>query len=105
MVLPAVVFQQLDFCRWLEAYHPEYGDIAAISFVVTAAFVTFSANRLNSVFEVYERAQISAYGTSIEHVQDAVMRFSSDGAVLFTSKSAEKLFGCHRYELSGSGLH
>jgi len=37
-------------------------------------------------------------------VQDAVMRFGSDGAVLFTSKSAEKLFGCHRYELSGNGL-
>jgi cell cycle sensor histidine kinase DivJ len=32
------------------------------------------------------------------------MRFSNDGTVLFTSRSSEKLFGCHRYELSGTGL-
>jgi cell cycle sensor histidine kinase DivJ len=32
------------------------------------------------------------------------MRFSSDGTVLFISRSTEKLFGCRRYEISGSGL-
>src|SRR5690606_4534306 len=36
--------------------------------------------------------------------QDAVMRFASDGSMLFVSRSAEKLFGCQRYELAGSGL-
>ena len=40
----------------------------------------------------------------MNEVQDAVMRFGSDGAVLFTSQSAEKLFGCYRYELTGTGL-
>ena len=66
--------------------------------------VAHSANRLNSVFEVYEKAQINAYRHLIEHVQDAVMRFSADGSVLFTSQSSETLFGCRRYELNGSGL-
>src|SRR5437868_13867513 len=47
---------------------------------------------------------MSAYRHLVENVQDAVMRFTGDGTVLFTSRSAEKLFGCHRYELPGSGL-
>ncbi len=55
------------------------------------------------MFEVYEKAQINAYRHLIEHVQDAVMRFSPDGTVLFTSRSAEKLFGCRRFELRGRG--
>jgi cell cycle sensor histidine kinase DivJ len=56
------------------------------------------------VFEVYERAQVNAYRHLIEHVQDAVMRFGSDGAMLFASRSSEKLLGCPRYELAGSGM-
>ncbi|MEQ1901342.1 MAG: PAS domain-containing sensor histidine kinase [Devosia sp.] len=89
---------------WPEPFYPAYGTVAAIVFILTAAIVSFSAHRLNSAFEVYERGQVNAYRHLIENVQDAVMRFGTDGSVLFTSKSAEKLFGCHRYELSGQGL-
>lgn len=89
---------------WPEPFYPAYGTVAAIAFILTAAIVSFSAHRLNSAFEVYERGQVNAYRHLIENVQDAVMRFGTDGGVLFTSKSAEKLFGCHRYELSGQGL-
>jgi cell cycle sensor histidine kinase DivJ len=66
--------------------------------------VAHSANRVNSVFEVYEKAQINAYKHLIEHVQDAVMRFSGEGALLFASRSTEKLLGCRRYELAGTGI-
>jgi len=89
---------------WPEPNHPLYPFISAATFVVTALLVAYSAGRLNSAFAVYERGQMNAYKHLVENVQDAVMRFGADGAVLFTSQSAEKLFGCHRYELTGSGL-
>ena len=94
----------LGLVSWPELNRPEYGLVAALAFVITALMVAFAASRLNTAFAVYERGQVNAYRHLVEHVQDAVMRFASDGSVLFTSKSAEKLFGCHRYELSGSGL-
>ncbi|RYE11208.1 MAG: PAS domain-containing sensor histidine kinase [Hyphomicrobiales bacterium] len=89
---------------WPEVPHPAYPYISAMSFVVTALVVAFTASRLNTAYAVYERGQMNAYRHLVENVQDAVMRFGSDGQVVFTSKSAEKLFGCQRYELSGSGL-
>ena len=89
---------------WPEPFRPQYGLVAGGTFLIAAVIVAFSANRLNSAFEVYEKSQISAYRHLIEHVQDAVMRFSPDGQVLFASRSSEKLFGCRRYELSGGGM-
>ena len=94
----------LGLVAWPEPNRPEYALISALAFVLTALIVAFTASRLNTAFAVYERGQVNAYRHLVENVQDAVMRFASDGAVLFTSKSAEKLFGCHRYELSGTGL-
>jgi cell cycle sensor histidine kinase DivJ len=94
----------IGLLHWPEAFRPEFGLVAGLAFLATALMVAHSANRLNSVFEVYEKAQINAYRHLIEHVQDAVMRFSSDGTMLFASRSSEKLFSCHRYELTGSGL-
>jgi cell cycle sensor histidine kinase DivJ len=94
----------LGLVAWPEPARPEYAWIAAGAFVVTALVVALTAARLSSAFAVYERSQMSAYRHLVENVQDAVMRFTGDGTVLFTSRSAEKLFGCHRYELSGSGL-
>jgi hypothetical protein len=62
---------------WPEPNHPDYSVVAAIAFLVTALLVALTASRLNSAFEVYEKAQINAYRHLIEHVQDAVMRFSA----------------------------
>ena len=76
----------------------------AITFVGSVGVVIHTANRINAAYEVYDKAQVNAYRHLIEHVQDAVIRFSSDGEVLLASQSSEKLFGCRRYELSGSGL-
>ena len=76
----------------------------AMTFVGSVGVVIHTANRINAAYEVYDKAQVNAYRHLIEHVQDAVIRFSSDGEVLLASQSSEKLFGCRRYELSGSGL-
>lgn len=94
----------LGIATWPEAPRPEYTLISGMSFLITALMTAFTASRLNTAFAVYERGQMIAYRHLVENVQDAVMRFATDGSVIFTSKSAEKLFGCQRYELSGSGL-
>src|SRR3569623_367386 len=94
----------LGLVHWPEPIRPDFALIAAFAFVATALTVAYSASQLNTAFAVYERGQVNAYRHLVENVQDAELRFGSDGAVLFTCKSAEKLFGCHRYELSVSGL-
>jgi cell cycle sensor histidine kinase DivJ len=94
----------LGLVTWPEAPRPEYALISGVSFLVTALVTAFTASRLNSAFGVYERGQMIAYRHLVENVQDAVMRFGTDGSVIFASKSAEKLFGAPRYQLSGSGL-
>jgi cell cycle sensor histidine kinase DivJ len=76
----------------------------AMAFVTVVALVLHSANRINAAYEVYDKAQVTAYQHLLEHVQDGVIRFSSAGEILLASRSSERLFGCRRYELSGGGL-
>ncbi len=78
--------------------------ISIAGFLAAAAVVCYSANRINSAYEVNDKAQISAYRHLIEHVQDAVLRFAGDGTILLASRSAETLFGCPRYQLAGAGI-
>ena len=89
---------------WPEPYTQALRISGGLTFAVAALIVAHTANRLNTAFEVYDRAQINAYRHLLEHVQDAVMRFSAEGDLLFTSRSSEKLLGCKRYELAGDGL-
>ncbi|MDR3475218.1 MAG: PAS domain-containing sensor histidine kinase [Devosia sp.] len=89
---------------WPEPYQPAFRLVGGLTFGIVALIVAYTANRLNQAFEVYDRAQINAYRHLLEHVQDAVIRFSSEGELLFASRSSETLLGCKRYELSGNGL-
>lgn len=94
----------LGFAGWPAVDRSSYAVIAIATFTLTALMVAYATSRLNTAFAVYERGQMNAYRHLVENVQDAVMRFSADGSVLFTSRSAERLFGCQRYELGGSGV-
>lgn len=87
---------------WPVFLSPSFAGVTAFS--ITALLVGYTATRLGAAFEVHDASKINTYRHLIEHVQDAVMRFSEDGEVLFTSHSAERLFGCRRYELSRGGL-
>ncbi|ODT81657.1 MAG: hypothetical protein ABS76_10895 [Pelagibacterium sp. SCN 64-44] len=82
---------------------------SAFGFLGAFAVVAHSAHRINAAYEVHDKAQISAYRHLIEHVQDAVLRFGTDGAVLLASRSSEALFGCPRYQIAnevfGERLH
>ncbi len=73
-------------------------------FAVAVGVVAHTGNRIGSAYEVYDKAQVTAYRHLIEHVEDAVIRFSSDGEVLMASRSSERLFGCPRYLLNGAAL-
>ena len=76
----------------------------ALAFLVSVVVVLHTGNKISAAYEVYDKAQVSAYRHLIEHVQDAVLRFSNEGDVLMASQSSETLFGCRRYQLTGSGL-
>ncbi|UXN73479.1 PAS domain S-box protein [Devosia sp. A8/3-2] len=76
---------------------------SVLAFPGCVGIVGHTANRINAAYEVYDKAQVTAYRHLIEHVQDAVIRFSSTGEVLLASRSSEELFGCRRYELTGTG--
>jgi cell cycle sensor histidine kinase DivJ len=77
---------------------------AAATFVTTVGLVIHTASRISAAYEVYDKAQVTAYRHLIEHVKDAVLRFSSDGEILLASQSSEQLFGCRRYQLTASSL-
>jgi cell cycle sensor histidine kinase DivJ len=77
---------------------------AFAAFIACVGIVAHSANRINTAYEVYDKAQMTAYRHLIEHVQDGVIRFSSAGEILLASRSSEQLFGCRRYEISSGGL-
>ena len=74
------------------------------AFCAATAIVLHTAHRINAAYEVYDKSQMAAYRHLIEHVQDGVIRFSSEGDILLASRSSEQLFGCRRYELSTSAL-
>ena len=77
---------------------------SAFGFLAAFAVVAHSAHRISAAYEVHDKAQLSAYRHLVKHVQDAVLRFSADGAILLASRSSEALFGCPRYQLSGGNL-
>jgi len=77
---------------------------AVVTFLLSVALVGLAAARIASAHDAYDKSQLAAYRHLIEHVQDALMRFSSDGQVLMASRSSEQLFGCRRFELSNSTL-
>lgn len=80
------------------------GVTALVAFAGAVGIVAHSVNRISAAYEVYDKAQVTAYRHLIEHVQDGVIRFSSDAEILLASRSSEQLFGCRRYELTGSSL-
>src|SRR5690606_22294887 len=77
---------------------------AGAVFLACMGIVVHTATRIGGAYQVYDKTQVNAYRHLIEHVQDAVLRFSSDGELLLASQSSERLFGCPRYQLTSSGL-
>jgi cell cycle sensor histidine kinase DivJ len=107
MLAGVLLIATITAAAGLGSFHiPEnlLGAVSGVLFVVCAGMVAHTAHQIGAAFEVYDKAQVSAYRHLIEHVHDSVIRFSSDGEVLLASRSSEALFGCRRYELSGASL-
>jgi cell cycle sensor histidine kinase DivJ len=84
---------------------PVLATVSVLAFATAVGLVLYTAHRINRAYEVYDRAQMSAYQHLIEHVQDGVMRFSGAGEILMMSRSTEELLGCRRYEMASNSLH
>ncbi|MFT6658693.1 ATP-binding protein [Maritalea sp.] len=69
-------------------------------------FSLFVATLVESrrVFAANDQQQVRAFRNLVESVRDAVARYSADGKLTYLSHTSETLFGCKRYELSGTGL-
>jgi len=104
VVITAGCLGALGLLQWAEPNHAEYPLYGATVFTIIALSLAYAASQMSMGYAVFERGQINAYKHLLENVQDSVLRFSADGTVIFTAKSAEKLFGCRRWELSGNGL-
>lgn len=76
----------------------------ACAFLAAVTILVHTTHHINSGFVVHDKAQVSAYRHLIEHVQDGVLRYSSEGELLSASRSSEALFGCPRYQISTAAL-
>jgi len=94
----------LSHFGWPESWRGEFNLVAGVALLVAALMVANAAHRMSAVSGSQERGQVNAYRHLVESVQDAVIRFGADGGLAFASRSSEPLFGCRRYELTGSGL-
>lgn len=73
-------------------------------FAASLLLVAHTTHHINAGYVVHDKAQVNAYRHLVENIQDTVICFSLDGDVLTTSKSAETLFGCPRYQITAATL-
>lgn len=76
----------------------------SVAFVLAVAVVAHTTHHINAAYVVHDKAQLNSYRHLVEHVQDTVLGFSTEGDILSVSRSAETLFGCPRYQLSTATL-
>ncbi|PXA90414.1 hypothetical protein DMC47_27555 [Nostoc sp. 3335mG] len=76
----------------------------SFAFGIAVCLVAHTAHHINAGYVVHDKAQLAAYRHLVDHVQDTVICFSTDGEMLSASRSAEILFGSPRYQLSAESL-
>jgi len=74
------------------------------AFGVAVALVAHTTHTINAGYVVHDKAQLNSYRHLVDHVQDTVLSFSTEGEILSASRSAETLFGSPRYQLSAASL-
>jgi len=78
--------------------------LATVAFVMGFALFVATLVESKRAFIANDQLQIRAFRSLVESVRDAVARYSAEGKLVYLSHTSETLFGCKRYELSGSGL-
>ena len=82
----------------------EAAAVGPLVFGLAIALVAYTTHNINAGYVVQDKAQLNAYRHLVEHVQDTVLCFSTEGDLISASPSAETLFGCPRYQLSTASL-
>ena len=77
---------------------------ATIAFVMGFALFAVTLVESKRAFAENDQTQARAFRNLVESVRDAVARYNADGKLIYLSHTSENLFGCKRYELSGTGL-
>lgn len=77
---------------------------SGLTYATFTLMTIYFAHQLNLSLRAAEEAKLGALHQLIEQMQSAVIRLSPQDETLFISNSAEALFNCRRYELTGSGL-
>jgi two-component system, cell cycle sensor histidine kinase DivJ len=75
-----------------------------LAFGIAVALVIHTTHTVNAGYVVHDKAQLLAYRHLVDHVQDTVLCFSTEGEVISSSRSAESLFGSPRYQLTAQAL-
>ncbi len=83
---------------------PDWLFVGIAAYVTAAMIVAVTANRLNTAATASGRLQMQTFSMLIESVKDAVVRYDTNGDILFLSRSAGQLLNCQRYELDGGGF-
>ncbi len=78
--------------------------LATIAFLMGFALFAVTLVESKRAFAESDQAQARAFRNLVESVRDAVARYNADGKLIYLSHTSENLFGCKRYELSGTGL-
>jgi two-component system, cell cycle sensor histidine kinase DivJ len=80
------------------------GVVSSFIFAVAAAIIAITARTIADTTQFDRWFMGTSYHHLIENVQDAVVRYAGDGEMNFLSQSIEKLFGCKRFQLTGSAF-
>lgn len=78
--------------------------VSAIASGAAALAYAHATLKAGKVQRTHNEMRADAFGHLVEHVRDAVLQFSASGELVLASKSSQDLFGCPKYELTGSGL-
>lgn len=90
--------------NWISGEAESLAWSSAGTYAVFALIVAIAAFRIGAVLENLDKAQIETFRHLIENIQHVVIRLAPDAKTLFVSQSAQTLFGCNRFELTGDGL-
>lgn len=78
--------------------------VGIAAYAAAVMIIAVTANRLNFAANASSRNHLKTFSMLVESVKDAVVRYDTDGGILFLSRSSATLLNCQRFELDGSGF-
>ena len=87
------------------AYKGAFGNASSLAFYAIALMqLVGRISSLTRRSSEGEREQVRAFRQLVESVRDAVVKYDTEGKLVYLSHTSEALYGCKRYELMGDGF-